>query len=399
MFQNKIVNIVFSLLVALGLWVYVVGEINPETTQRYSGVEVRFINTALLADRGLALVDPGAVTADLTLTGKRSDMKALEPGEIRVTADLSDLKAGETTLRLEVSLPDGIKAGTLSPSKVTVQVDVLESREVPVELLVQGAVPEGKEPGAISLDPETVTVTGAATTLAKVASVQAVVPADQLSEREARLTAALAPVDRNGQTLGYLDLSQSEAAVRVTLLTLKTVPLTLAQTGKLPDGLHLVSLEAPDTVTLRGPAGALAQLNSVTTAPINLAAVDASSTLPLEALLPEGVELAAASRGLSATIEIAGETTLTFTYAKADLTVEGLGDGLALRLPDGNITLTVTAVTPAAAGLSKDDFSLVLSLAGLEAGTYDIVLSADTTADVLDLSLRPGTLTVTLTEE
>lgn len=399
MFQNKIVNIVFSLLVALGLWVYVVGEINPETSQRVSGVEVRFINAGLLADRGLALVDPGTVTADLTLTGQRSDMKALDSEDIRVTADLAELEAGENTIRLEVSLPDGIKADQLSPSKVTVQVDTLESRDIKVELVVQGTVPQGTEPGRISLDPETVTVTGAAASLAKVASVQALISADRITTKETRLTAALTAVDGEGRPVGYLDLSQGEASVAVTLLSLKTVPLTVPQTGALPDGIHLVSLDVPDTVTLRGTAAELRSISSVTTAPLDLSGLDVSASVPLEALLPDGVELAKASEGLAATLELSGETTLTFTYTKADLNVEGLGDGLALRLPDGNITLTVTATTHGAAGLTKGDFILTLDLTGRTAGTFDAALTADTTADILDLVIKPGTLSVTLTQE
>jgi YbbR domain-containing protein len=399
MFQNKIVNIVFSLLVALGLWVYVVGEINPETTQRYAGVEVRFINAGLLADRGLALVDPGTVTADLTLTGQRSDMKALDSSEIQVTADLADLEAGENTIRLEVSLPDGIKADQLSPSKVTIQVDSLESRDITVELVVQGAVPEGTEPGRISLDPETVTVTGAASSLERVASVQALISADQVTTKETRLTAALAAVDSEGRAVGYLDLSQAEASVSVTLLSLKTVPLTVPQTGTLPDGIHLVSLNVPETITLRGTASALKTISAVTTAPLDLSGLNASGNVPLEALLPEGIELAKASEGLSAALELSGETILTFTYTKADLAVAGLGDGLTLRLPDGNITLTVTATTHGAGSLSKGDFTLTLDLTGRDAGTFDIALSADTSADVLDLVIKPATLAVTLTNE
>ena len=242
-------------------------------------------------------------------------------------------------------------------------------------------------------------MTGAAASLDRVASVQALIPADQVTTKENRLTAALTAVDSEGNAIGYLDLSQGEASVTVTLLSLKTVPLTVPQTGTLPDGIHLVSLNTPDTVTLRGTASALKTVNAVATAPLDLSGYSASGSVPLEALLPEGIELAKASEGLSATLELSGETVLTFTYTKADLTVAGLGEGLTLRLPDGNITLTVTATTHGAAGLSKGDFTLTLDLTGRTAGTYDVALSADTSADVLDLAIKPAVLTVTLTNE
>ena len=38
MFQNKTMNLIISLLLSVALWIYVVGEVNPETTKKYDGI-------------------------------------------------------------------------------------------------------------------------------------------------------------------------------------------------------------------------------------------------------------------------------------------------------------------------------------------------------------------------
>lgn len=399
MFQNKIVNIIFSILVAVGLWIFVVGEVNPETTHKYTGVEVRFINAGLLANDGLALADPGKVTVDVTLSGKRSDMKALEAGDIRVMGDLDGLGEGENTLRLVVSLPDGIKLIKLSQSKLSIQIDKITSVELPVTLSYQGTIPEGKEPGAVAASPEVVVITGASSSVKSVRSLLATIPVSEISEAGNDFIVDLVPVDQQGNPIGYLNLSEKRASVRVAMLTLKTVPLEVPLDGSLPDGLHLVSSDVPDSVTIKGRPGALAQIQGLTAQPIDLAGLDSTATLPLEVVLPAGVELAAASSSLSATWTLAGEETRKFTYSKSDLSIIGLGTGLSVRIPDGEYLLSATATSNVAPGLVKGDFVLLLDLTGLDAGSHEIAVKVNTTGDVLGTSLLPGSVSVVITKD
>ena len=56
MLENKNVLKIISLIIAILLWVYVMGEVNPDTKEKISDIEVTFVNTETLADEGLAVV-------------------------------------------------------------------------------------------------------------------------------------------------------------------------------------------------------------------------------------------------------------------------------------------------------------------------------------------------------
>ena len=56
MFQNKTMNLIISLLLSVALWIYVVGEVNPETTKKYDDIKIDFTNEESLAQNGLALL-------------------------------------------------------------------------------------------------------------------------------------------------------------------------------------------------------------------------------------------------------------------------------------------------------------------------------------------------------
>ena len=74
MLKNKTVLKIVSLVIAIFLWIYVMGEVDPETKVKVYGIEVNYINTELLAENGLAVAEDEPVTINATIEGKRSDV-------------------------------------------------------------------------------------------------------------------------------------------------------------------------------------------------------------------------------------------------------------------------------------------------------------------------------------
>ena len=56
MFQSKKANFAISLILAMILWVYVVGELNPETRKVFRNIPITVMNEQVLANDGLAVV-------------------------------------------------------------------------------------------------------------------------------------------------------------------------------------------------------------------------------------------------------------------------------------------------------------------------------------------------------
>lgn len=399
MFNNKIVNIVFSILVAIGLWVYVVGEINPETTGKFQDVPIRFVNAAVLAEDDLALADPGNPTVTVTISGTRADMKELTASEIDVTADLSGLAKGENRVDLAVSLPNDMKLLSISDDKVRVVVEALVTAEKPVQIRYEGEIPEGKEPGAITLSTDTVAVSGAASSIQKVQAVAAVVSASQINADPVELEAGLSAVDKEGNRIPYLFLSQNQATVRVTMLDLLTVPLELSVKGTVPNGYILKSSQKPETITIKGTAEALSGIESIKGGSIDISGEKESVDIPIQLTLPEGVELAASSPEPTLQLIIEPKTAKSFTYDSGDLTPRGLAAGLAVDIPTQSILLSVQSSADVAAGLRAGDFTLALDLEGFKAGTYKVAIAVETQKTGIDYSVAPKEIQIIIREE
>ena len=399
MFSNKIVNIVFSILVAIGLWVYVVGEVNPETTGKFQDLPIRFINASVLAEDGLALADPGIPTVAVVISGNRADMKGLTESEIDITADLSGLEKGENQIELIVSLPNDMKLQSISSEKVRVTIESLVSAEKPVQIQYQGTIPEGKEPGAISILPPTVQVSGAVSSVAKVHYVAAVVSVKDIMSTPQELEAGLKPVDKDGTLISYLFLSQEQVKIDVTMLLLKTVPLNMDVTGNVPDGYILESSEKPETVTIKGTADVLAKVESISGSPIDISGENASVNIPIQLSLPAGVEVGNESENLALTLVINPVTINLFNYDADSMTFKGLATGLAVDLPNQSILLTVQSSADAAEGLLARDFTLSLNLDGLKAGTHKVSILVETQKSGLSYSTTPKEIQITIREE
>jgi YbbR domain-containing protein len=399
MFNNKIVNIIFSILVAIGLWVYVVGEINPETTGKYADVPVRFINAEVLADDGLALVDPGVQTVSVTISGTRADMKELRVSEIDVTADLSDLVEGENQVELAVSLPNDMKVQSISNKRVKVTIEELVTAEKPIQIKYEGTIPEGKEPGAITITPASIQVSGAASAVAKVQHIAATIPVSDIKNTPSDLSATLKPEDKDGALLSYLFLSQGKANVRITLLDTKTVPLRLDVIGSVPDGYVLESKSQPETITIKGTAEALSDISVIFGEDIDLSDQQESAALPIQLTLPEGVEVANASLNPALELVISPVAVKTFTYDLGSLAINGLATGLTVDLPTQSILLTIQSSAEISSGLVSGDFALSLDLEGLKAGTHKVAILVETPKTGLVYKASPKEIQVVIREE
>ena len=57
MLNNKTFLRIFSLVAAVLLWMYVMGEVDPAKTSTVSNITVSFMNSDMLAEEGLAPIE------------------------------------------------------------------------------------------------------------------------------------------------------------------------------------------------------------------------------------------------------------------------------------------------------------------------------------------------------
>ena len=111
--NNKKILMLISLLVAIALWMFVMGNVDPSVSERVSEVKVEMQGTDTLKDNGLTatLVKPKIVS--VTIEGKRSQVKKTKDKGIKAYIDVSTCDYGKNEAEIHVRLPEGVKGITV----------------------------------------------------------------------------------------------------------------------------------------------------------------------------------------------------------------------------------------------------------------------------------------------
>jgi len=149
---------IFSLVIAIVLWLFVVVENQPEIGLV---VPVEFVNIP----KNMALInDSRDYEVEVRVRGPQALVSNLTSRQVRVRIDLSRSSVGETTFYLSkqyVSLPRGIKILRILPSQVKVTLEPIVERLIPVDPVVLGVPAKGYELVEVRAYPENVRVRGA----------------------------------------------------------------------------------------------------------------------------------------------------------------------------------------------------------------------------------------------
>ena len=395
MLKNNKVNAVIAFVAAVLLWVYVVGQVNPSTTGKLTGIPVVFAGEESLAENDLALVDPGTVTVDITIRGDRSDVRKVIANSDRITAvaDVSGLAKGKHNVTLDITVPSSVDLQKSSMEEVSITIDDRISKDIPVEVDYEGTFEDTQKPGNVSIHPETITATGAAATVNSIERMKVVVSADELAEQQVSLTKTVKPVDKNGLEVGHVSLSNTQVQITAGLVATRTVPLHVETTGDPADGYEVTGVDAPSAVTLEGPLSVLNGLTEVETEAIDVSGLNEDVTVDLTVSLPAGVTLTEPEK-LQATVNIAEAQGKTWTYDAAEIEIDDLAEGYTAAITGQTIKVTVNADKTTLDTLKKSDIVLHVSAAGLEVGEQQVTLTQASNLDAGWVTIDPEKVTV-----
>lgn len=114
-----------SLVLAFVLWGWVTIENNPEVTRLVSGIPLTV--THLPQNLRVTGLIPSMA---LRLEGPRSELDALDPTQLHVTADLADVRtAGDVTVTVQASAPGHINVRDVYPPTVILHLQEIAGQQ------------------------------------------------------------------------------------------------------------------------------------------------------------------------------------------------------------------------------------------------------------------------------
>lgn len=299
--KNKFSSIVLSVLIAFGLWIYVITTVSPGYEDTFYNIDVIQEGMGLLEERNLMLTYQSASRVAVSCSGNRTDVNKLDSGNIAVKLDLSKVYEAGTQIPLQytVSYPGDVPNGAITTTRKnpdTIYVTVEERREKPVsvEVVWIGATPEGfmSDRANAVLDYSEVTVIGPASVVDLIE--KAVIEVD-LTERQESFSESFRYTlcDAEGSPVDAKMIKTNVEAVQlqVSIRRIQQLQLRLDVVyggGAGPEHTN-VTLDVP-SIQVSGSEAALEDLGEVlTVGKINIADIPDNREIPVTIRLPEGI--------------------------------------------------------------------------------------------------------------
>lgn len=282
--ENLIARIV-TLLVACGLWLYVMSEQNP-VIERDFVVKLQQRN---VAENMVVLNAPDNIK--VRVSGQRSVVGSISEKEVVAYIDCDGRDVGQQYLPVHAQFPEG-QIVEIYPNNIYVYIDKMTERAMPVETVVIGLPANDYALSKQSVEPETVIVRGAGHRLD--AMVKVVAPVDvSEKERDFEVQSHLVAISDTGAEMHDLVIEPADVKIKASLvrqMITTEIPVLAVTSGEFADGKKLVKAECdPEEVSILAEPSVAHSLVNIHTKNIDLSGLRSDAVVPVELELPNKV--------------------------------------------------------------------------------------------------------------
>lgn len=378
--NRKILKIVCSILIAIGIWLYVDEEkaVNVKLTVHDIPVEFAGEDT-VLADNGLMLLSGYDTTIDLTLKGPRKVLWKLDTDEIRIVADTSSVvDTGIQSLNYEVIYPDNIQRSELnvewaSVYSVSVSVGELYTKEVEIYCDVIGTPASGFVAEPVIIDPMMLVLRGQRDDLLNVSYAKVAV---DVSGAQGMVIEAL-----KYQLYDYNDIAIENDNIRaatkliqatVPVKTVKDVPLRINFVEAVGSTMEQVTYSfTRESVQLKGDKDILDAIDSIVLDTVYLQDLEDYQSLTYEIPVPEGTEMTEGDTSVIVTIVVNGVSECYVTTT--NFAAINVPEGLTAELVTESLEIYLRGVSTEVNSLTGENLLVTADLSGItEAGSFTV---------------------------
>ncbi|MGF6375737.1 YbbR domain-containing protein [Clostridiales Family XIII bacterium PM5-7] len=395
MLKDKKLNIIISLVIAIGLWAYVIGEINPQDSRMFRNIPITFLNTQVLEDQNLAVLSASVESLNVEIYGTRTAINETHVNDIVATVDLADAEKGNNDLIVNVIIPDNVELENKSLNKITVVVEDKITKEVDIRVGYSGEFDNDTEALTLETSHKTTTVSGAESQVEKVMYANATVSADRVKSNLRTVRAKIVPVDKDGIEVENVTATNEIVKVTTVLAKTKTVPLNVVIRDD-SDGTVERKVSAPKYITIKGTKSVIDTIDAVNSQEIDITNILENTTVEIVPILPDGVQISDRSQAMAAVIKVESIFSKTFTFKTDDIELIGLSDSLTSKFDAEKVELTITGKKAIIDDLTMDDIRLSIDLAKLEAGVHQVAIKAECSKEYAEIVIKPAKIKVTI---
>ena len=278
---------IISLLSAMVLWMYVMAIVDPEETKLFENIPVTITNKNELNERDLVIYPEQELTTNIYVTGKLSNLKKVTKDDINVYGQINNPLEGNNEIYLKVSTSQRVNYDFKNPVMiVTLEKIISEDKSIKVD--ITGSGKNNVDNIMLQDNIDKVSVSGPRSLVNKVKRVVGTVKVNgELNDFSQSIK--LEPVDANGKVVEGIELEKDSVNVNITLLTQKTVPITLKLSDNSESGVNYTMSQ--NTVTIKGKKDIVDSINDIETQPVKLSEILPGTSKDIYLQVPSGITI------------------------------------------------------------------------------------------------------------
>lgn len=378
--MNKLGSILLSVIVAFGLWYYVITSVSPGSSATIYDIPVVIDGESVLnEERGLMVTYVSADKVNMRLSGNRSDLQKVNKGNITLRADLSRIyePGNMISVAYSTTFPGDVPSNAFvtefkNPDRLYVTVVRRITKEVPVEVYWVGSAPEGylSDRENRVLDYPFVQVTGPESVVDTIE--KATIEVD-LSEQRESLSAdfqyTLCDANNEPVDAELIVTNVEKIHLDVKIQRVKNIQLvyTLVEGGgaSRENADIVLSIES---IRVAGSAAVLENLgDSMVVGTINLGDITQSTDLIFPVTLPDTVMNLTGVTEVMATIQLKGLETKELEID--NIQAANVPEGMTAEVITEKMLILVRGPADKIAAITPENVSVAVDFTSAEPGT------------------------------
>ncbi|MCL2392396.1 MAG: hypothetical protein FWC66_07295 [Oscillospiraceae bacterium] len=377
-FSSRAFFIVFALLAAIALWMYVeYSDGTEDLVQTIDNIPIEFINMDSLRDRGLLIVSVEPEFMDITFEARRSILTRLSNNSVSVEIDLFNVtRNGHVFVDYVISLPNDINRGSItritpSVERITLFIDRVSVRTIPVHVEYNGGTAsEDLIADPVEFFPMTITVEGPEDVISRIDHANVPIFRENLSTTYID-DLAFVLIDEYGYELDEsvlegLTTSHDNIRVTVPIKQVKEIPLIVHPShGAGSTDQNTIWSVVPPVITISGDPEALRDLPPHVLGAINMSAFSSIATEERPIVLPSHIHNDSGETMATIRVEVLGLDVVD--YAVENLFLLNPPPGYVVEFVTTSVDVRLRGRAEDLEGITAMDIRVVADLSDLPA--------------------------------
>lgn len=384
---------IISLLSAIVLWMYVMAIVDPEETKLFENIPVTITNKNELNEKDLIIYPEKDLTTNIYVTGKLSNLKKITKDDIDVYGQIDNPIEGSNEIYLKVSTSQRVNYDFKNPVMiVTLEKIINEEKNIKVD--ITGSGKNNIDNILLEDNIDKVSVFGPRSLVNEVKRVVGTIDVNgKLNDFSQSIK--LEPVDANGKVVEGVELEINSVNAHITLLTQKTVPITLKLSDNSESDINYTMSQ--NTVTIKGKKDIVDSINNIETQPVNLSEILSGISKDVYLQVPSGVTIDAKYITIKRNSE--DDILAEYTYIAQDVEIRNNTENIdksKINIPK-NIKVSIEYLQ-SIGSINKDDIKLYIDLNEVSLKDNTCKIKYESTYEIKKINIDPDIVTIEKSE-